>query len=94
MEIIAIAKPTASGAQVLICKLVEAEVDKITGIAGKPHSPHRYKAGAKINLGKIYNRVKYLNEKMDEILAAAAETKINADEITNSYPIEEIEDDG
>ncbi len=88
MKIIGLAKPKASGVQVLICELVEAEVDKITGIAGKPHAPHRYKAGAVINLGKIYNRVKLINEKIDEIKAAAAQTQVDAGEIEAAFPID------
>ena len=66
MEIIGLGKPAASGNQVLICKLTEVEADKITGAAGKPHTPHRYKAGAKINLSQIYNRVKWINENIGE----------------------------
>lgn len=88
MKIIGIGKPKASGVQVLICELVEAEVDKITGIAGKPHAPHRYKAGAVINLSKIYNKVRHLNEKMAQILAAADATGVNAQEIKDSFPLE------
>jgi hypothetical protein len=88
MEIIGLAKPDESGNQNLICRLKEVEADKITGIAGKPHTPHRYKAGAVINLDRIYNKVKYLNEKMAEIIAAATETEVNAAEIKESFPLE------
>jgi len=87
MKIIAIAKPLPSGNQVLICEVSEVEADKITGIAGKSYTPHRYKAGAVVNLSDIYNKVKSLNENEEEIKAAAAETKINADEIIGSFPL-------
>ena len=42
-----------------------------------------------VNLGKIYNKVKHLNEKMAEILAAADATGVNAQEIKDSFPLEE-----
>ena len=87
MKIIGLAKPDAGGNQNLICTLKEVEVDKITGVAGKPHTPHRYKAGTDINLGKIYNRVKAINENIDEIRAAMIATKGNADEIDAAIPI-------
>ncbi len=90
MKIIGIGEPLASKNQVLICELSEVEADKITGIAGKSHTPHRYKAGAVVNLGKIYNKVKHINEKMAEIWAAAVATGVNAQEIKDSFPIEDV----
>ena len=88
MKILAIAKPDASGNQNLICILKEVEADKITGSAGKPHAPHRYKAGMDLVIGKIYNRIKYFNENFDAIKAAMAETKVNVQEIEDSLPLE------
>ena len=89
MKIIGLGKPIASGNQVLICQLSEVELDKITGSAGKTHAPHRYKAGAVINLNKIYNRIKYFNENFDAIQAAVDVIRAGADGIDNATPIEE-----
>jgi len=91
MKVIALAKPLESGNQVLICEVSEVEADKITGIAGKSHTPHRYKAGAEVNLSDIYSKVKYLNENEEEIKAWAAETKVSADEMIESYPLGTVE---
>ena len=88
MKILAIAKPDASGNQNLICILKEVEADKITGSAGKPHIAHRYKAGMDLPLSKIYNMVKWINENVEAIRAAMAETKINATEIEEALPLE------
>lgn len=88
MKILGLGKPLASGNQVLICQLAEVEVDKITGSAGKPHTPHRYKAGVTINLSPIYNKVKWINENIEAIRAAMAATKVNATEIEDSIPLE------
>lgn len=88
MKIIGIGKPDEHKNQVVLCELSEIEMDKVTGAAGKGGTPHRYKAGVKVNLSKIYNNVKRINENMDAIKAAAAETKTNADEIEKSFPLE------
>jgi len=88
MEILGIATPQQNGNQNLICRLTEVEMDKITGIAGKDHTPHRYKAGAVVDTSKIYNKVKYINDNMDKLRAAMVATKVNAMEIENSLPLE------
>lgn len=88
MKIIGVAKPLANKSQVLICQLAEAEVDKITGSAGKPHAAHRYRAGMDLPLNKIYNMVKWINENVEAIRAAMTETKVNVTEIEESLPLE------
>ncbi len=81
MEIIAIAKPDPSGNQNLICMFKEVEVDKITGAAGKPHTPHRYKAGAVVDIGPIYNRQKKISENIDSLKVMLAKSQIDTSEL-------------
>jgi len=92
MEILGLGKVTKTDGAVTereyIANLAEKELDMITGVAGKVHISGRYKPGAKVDIGKIYNKVKLINEKIDEIKAAAAETKVNATEIEDSFPLE------
>ena len=89
MEITAQLKNKPSGTRQYLVSVTEIELDKLTGVAGLPSAGVKYKLGAVVNVGKIYNKVKHLNEKKAEILAAAAVTKTSAEEIENSYPIEE-----
>lgn len=88
MKIIGLAKPDANGNQNLIVMLSEVEADKITGVAGKTHTPHRYKAGVAVNIGTIYNRVKYINENIDTLKAAMAAAQTSAEEIEDSLPLD------
>lgn len=89
MQIIGIAKPASSGNQNLMIIVSEVEMDKITGIAGKPHTPHRYKAGAVVNIGKIYNKVKFINENIEALKTAIADGKASSEAIENSLPLGE-----
>ena len=81
MKIIGVAKPKPNGTQVLICELVEAEADKITGSAGKTHQPHRYKAGTVINLSPVYNRQKKISDKIEQLKAALAKSQVDTSEL-------------
>ena len=87
MEIVAQAKKKGNQKQFIV-KLSEIELDKVTGIAGRPHIEGRYKAGTIVNVGKTYDNVKHLNENIDAILQAAEETKTKAEEILTSFPLE------
>ncbi len=88
MQIIGIAKSASSGNQNLVLIVSEVEMDKITGIAGKPHTPHRYKAGVVVNIGKIYNKLKWINKHADALKAAMATTQISAAEIEKALPLD------
>ena len=74
--------------RILVVELTEAEVDMVTGVAGKPHIASRYKPGRKVNIAKIYNKVKRINESHVAIKAAAAKLKTDAGNIANSIPLE------
>jgi len=93
MEILGLGKVTKTDGAVTereyIANLAEKELDMITGVAGKVHISGRYKPGARINISRIYSKVKHLNEKEAEIKAAAEETKTNANEIIESFPLME-----
>lgn len=70
-----------------IVLITEAEADMITGITGKPHISGRYKPGAEVNISVIYDKVKLINDKHEEIVAAAIELKSDADEIATAIPL-------
>ena len=70
-----------------VVELTEAEVDMITGIAGKPHVASRYKPGVEVDIAVIYQKVKLINERPAEIKAAAAAIKTGADDINNAIPL-------
>ena len=89
MQIIGLAKPHSSGNQNLIVILSEVEADKITGVAGKPHTPHRYKAGATVNINEVYNKVKFINENMESLKTAIADGKSSSEAIENALPLED-----
>ena len=88
MQIIALAKPHSSGNQNLVVILSEVEADKITGVAGKPHTPHRYKAGATVNISKIYNKVKFINENIEALKTAIVDGKASSEAIESALPLE------
>ncbi len=89
MQIIGIAKSASSGNQNLVLIVSEVEMDKITGIEGKEHIPHRYRVGAVVNLGKVYGRVKYINENIDALKAAMTTTQTSAAKIKKALPLED-----
>lgn len=89
MKIIGLAKPNANGNQNLVVTLTEIEADKITGVAGKQHTPHRYQAGTDVNIGKIYNLVGWINKHKEAIKSAMVTTQASAAEIENSLPLED-----
>jgi len=70
-----------------VIEITEAEADMITGVAGKVHISGRYKPGNIANVAKIYDKVKKINEKYAEIKAAAAQVKLDADDIANAIPL-------
>lgn len=72
-----------------IIEITESEADMITGVAGKVHISNRYRPGVQVNLTAIYNKVKRINEKYAEIVAAAAGVKADADDIANALPLTE-----
>ncbi len=92
MQIIGLGKITKNQDNVItkrefVVTMTETELDKITGIAGKPHHHGRHKIGA-VAINKVYNRVKWINENMEAIKMAMVETKANAQEIEDSIPLE------
>ena len=91
MELIGLGKVTKVDGvvteRVYVAELTEKEFDKITGIAGKPHNSGRYKVGRKVNISKIYDKVKMINDKHAEIKAAVIAVKASADSIDNSIPL-------
>ena len=93
MKVLGIAKVTREQGVVTerryIVEVTEDEADKITGVAGKPHAPNRYKPGMTINISKIYDKVKRINERHAEIVAAAIELKLDAEDIKNAIPLTE-----
>ena len=72
-----------------IVGMTETEADMITGIAGKPHISNRYRPGMSIDISAIYDKVKRINERHAEIVAAAIELKADADEIATAIPLTE-----
>ncbi len=67
--------------------LTEVEIDKITGIADKPHQTGRYRPGMKLNISAIYNKVKKIAENFTMIKLRMQETKIAAQEIDDNLPL-------
>ena len=92
MEILGLGKVTKTDGAVTereyIANLAEKELDMITGVAGKVHISGRYKPGTVVDLSRIYRKGKLINQKIEQIKAAAAETKVNATEIQESFPLE------
>lgn len=70
-----------------IVEMTEVEADMITGIAGKPHISGRYKPGKQVNIATIYDKVKRINERHAEIVAAATEIKSDADDMVKAIPL-------
>lgn len=70
-----------------IAELTEAEADMITGVAGRTHIAGRYKPGVMVNIAAIYDKVKRINERHAEIVAAAEEIKSDADDMANAIPL-------
>ncbi len=89
MQIIGIAKPASSGNQNIIVSLTEVEADMITGVTGKQHIAHRYRAGAIVDIGKVYNQVEWVNQHTTELRVAMAAAQISAAEIEDSLPVEQ-----
>ncbi len=89
MEFIAVGKrdKVDSSKTVYVVEITEVEADMITGVAGRPHISGRYKPGVIVNLTSIYNKVKRINEKFDEIKAAVLTVKSSADDIDNAIPL-------
>ena len=72
-----------------LVELSEVEIDKITGIAGTPHNPARYKAGQSIDISRIYNKVKQIVENNAAIRLSMQQMKIKAKEIEDSLQLTE-----
>ncbi len=89
MEILGLRKPDANRNQNIIVSLTEVEADMITGITGKQHIEHRYRAGAIVNLGKVYNQVEWVNQHITILRAAMAAAQTSAAEIESSLPVEQ-----
>lgn len=92
MEFLGIGKITKDDKGVVterqyIVEMTEVEADMITGVAGKPHIAGRYKLGVTVNIAAIYDKVKRINERHAEIVAAATEIKSDADDMVNAIPL-------
>lgn len=87
MEIVARIKDGPNDRKQYHVMLTETEIDKITGIAGKPHQTGRYVRGMSLNISKIYNRVKTIVTNHAAIKAAMQETRTKAQEIDESLPL-------
>lgn len=72
-----------------VVEMTEAEADMITGVAGRPHMAGRYRPENIINIASIYQKVKRINEKHAEIVAAAQELQSDAAEMEKSIPLTE-----
>ncbi len=72
-----------------IVDITEDEADRIMGIAGRPHISNRYRPGVNVNISAIYDKVKRINDRYAEIIAAATEVKSDADDIVNALPLTE-----
>lgn len=85
MKIIGLAKSDANGNQNLIVSIKEVEADKITGVAGKQHIPHRYKADVDVDvpISKVFASVSW-----DALKAATADIKAGVENIENSLPLD------
>ena len=70
-----------------IVDITEDEADRIMGIAGRPHISGRYRPGVGVNISVIYDKVKQINDKHAEIVAAAQEVKSDADDIASALPL-------
>jgi hypothetical protein len=70
-----------------VAELTEAEIDMITGVAGRPHISGRYKPGKEVNISAIYQKVKQINEKHAIIKSAVRAIKSSADDIDSSIPL-------
>lgn len=81
-----VSKPDTSKT-IYIIEITEAEADMITGVAGKPHIASRYKPGVEVNIAAIYDKVKAINEKYAEIVAAAVEIQADAAEMESAIPL-------
>lgn len=82
-------KSQVQGETILLVEMTEAEADMIAGVAGKPHISGRYKPGKNVNVTKIYNKVKQINEKHAQIINATNGIKTKADDIKNALPLTE-----
>ena len=78
---------TTPNKTIYIVEITEAEADKITGIAGKPHISGRYKPGVTVNISAIYDKVKAINERHAEIVAGVKEIQADAAEIEIKMPL-------
>jgi len=72
-----------------IVEITEDEADRITGVAGKSHISGRYKPGVTVNITAIYDKVKRINERHAEIVAAAKELQADAADMEKAIPLEE-----
>ncbi len=70
-----------------IVDITEDEADRVMGIAGRPHISNRYRPGVNVNISAIYDKVKRINDRYAEIIAAATEVKSDADDIVNALPL-------
>ncbi len=89
MEIIGIGKidKTKPAQTEYIVKITEDEADMITGVAGRPHITGRYKPGVSVNITAIYDKVKLINERHAEIVAAAQELQADAADMASAIPL-------
>ena len=67
--------------------VTEDEADKITGIAGRPHIANRYKVGREVDIASIYDKVKRINDRHTEIVAAARELQSDAADMVDAIPL-------
>ncbi len=91
MEILALGKITKKNGVVTerkyVVELTEAELDMITGVAGRPHISGRYKPDQLVNITTIYDKVKLINQRHAAIKAGVLTMKSSADDIDNAIPL-------
>lgn len=86
MEIVGRGQPVNEQKHYIV-DMSEIEIDKILGVADKPHISGRYKPGQILSISKIYNKIKKLAANHIAIKAALQEIRTKTQESINELPI-------
>ena len=87
MEVVARTKDGPDGKRNYLVEMTEIEIDKVSGIANKPHNSGRYRAGKIINVSRTYSRLSKIVERMEEIKVNMQEVRQAAQLIEDNLPI-------
>lgn len=87
MEVVGRIKDSEDGKPMYQVVMSENELDRVTGIAGKPHQTGRYTPGLIFNISRIYKRLSKVVKQINAIKLKMAETRAAAQAIEDSLPI-------